>query len=233
MRIRRSFVIKVSIVFILVLACVYAVNYFKENAVVLNTPEEHFPKLYNASRYFFRVGHPEDWDDESGAYGFMLDEATGHVFNLFPLIKSPAATAVPTAQPGSTPLPEPMERDDTCTVSFYYFPFDKEAEFDLADLINSEIEKLLSSDKGITEDDIGTVTEITTQKGVTFKTFTYTYKPGSFPYKGEMYVAMRSMAYYIIIFEAEHDTLGGSSYNKYKDTVHEIIEDFRFSVFDH
>lgn len=48
-----------------------------------------------------------------------------------------------------------------------------------------------------------------------------------------MYVAIRSMAYYIIVFEAEHDMLGGSSYNKYKDTFYEILEDFRFSVFDH
>lgn len=176
MRVRKSFIVKVSIAFILIMLIVNVVNYFKENVDVFDTPEEHFPKLYNASRYFFRVGYPNGWEHEGGSYGFLLNEETGQVVNLYPLIESTDATPVPTAQPDATALPEPMERDETAVISIYYHEFDQKEEFDLSKAMNIALDDLLNSDKGVIEDDLSSISEITTSKDIVFKKITYTYK---------------------------------------------------------
>lgn len=232
MRVKRSFVIKVSIIFILIMIGIYAIDYFRENVDIFDTPEEHFPNLHNAERFFFRVGYPEEWDSEAGSYNFFLEDSTGLVLNLFPLVESPDATAIPVTDENATPLPEPLVRDETAILSFYYREIKEDEEIDLSTAMEMAISELLESEKNIKEEDLSSITEVETDN-VLLKKVSYTYIPNVFPVKGDMYVAVRKMCYYIIVFEAEHDVLAGSSYNKYKDTVDEIISDFRFSVFDY
>lgn len=231
MRVKRSFIIKVSIVFLVILLGYYAVDYFKESVEKLTTPEEHFPKLHNAERYFFRVGYPEDWAAEAGANNFFLDKETGLVLNLYPMIKSPDATPLPQAT-NEEDFKDPLVRDETCVISFYYRAIEADEEMDLQKAMNLAINELMGSDKNISAENLSPVMDYQSEKA-TFKKVTYTYMRNLFPVKGEMYVAVRKMCFYIIVFEAEHDVLAGSSYNKYKDVANEIINDFRFSVFEY
>lgn len=231
MRIKRSFVIKVSIVFLVILMGYYVVDYFRESVEKMVAPEEHFPKLHNAERYFFRVGYPEDWAAEAGPNNFFLDKDTGLVLNLYPLIKSPDATPIP-QETEQEDVQEPLVRDETASISFYYRPIEEDEEMDLQTAMEKALEELMASGKNITEDNISAVMDYESEKTV-FKKVSYTYMKNLFPVKGDMYVAVRKMCYYIIIYEAEHDVLAGSSYNKYKDVAGEIIDDFRLSVFDY
>jgi hypothetical protein len=230
-RVKRSFVIKVSIVFLVILMGYSVVDYFRESVEKMTAPEEHFPKLHNAERYFFRVGYPEDWAAEAGANNFFLDKDTGLVLNLYPLIKSSDATPIP-QETGQEDVQDPMVRDETAIISFFYRPIEKGEEMDLKQAMDIALAELMESGKNITEDNISSIMDYESEKTV-FKKVSYTYMKNLFPVKGDMYVAVRQMCYYIIIYEAEHDVLAGSSYNKYKDVAGEIIDDFRLSVFDY
>lgn len=69
-----------------------------------------YDSMYNASRYFFRVFYPDDWDVSADPYGFLMNEE-GLVLELFPLKKisassSPATTASPTPASGTPTLPQ-------------------------------------------------------------------------------------------------------------------------------
>ncbi len=229
MRFKRSFVIKISVIFVAVICGVVFINYFKEKVELSEKTNEYFPNLFNGSRYFFRVGYPNEWAINSGANGFLIDENSGLVLEMYPLIKT-QETPMPSAE--STAAPETNVRDETALINIYYRPIEKDNIIDLEQALDIAMKELSESDRNIEENEISSATELET-KNTKFKKVTYSYKNGTFPVKGEMYVAVRSMAYYIIIFEAENDIFAGSSFIKYKDTFYKILEDFRFSVFDH
>ncbi len=97
---------------------------------------EEIVDMYNASRYFFRVYYPVDWDVTGGTNGFMINANNGLVLEAYPLIENPVtpeptieatATATPsmtngqTAKPTATPDPrEGMIRYQYATARFYY-----------------------------------------------------------------------------------------------------------------
>ncbi len=126
---RKSFVLFIAIAMLAVLVVSFF-NIFKEEENILKEEYKPYDSMYNASRYFFRVYYPDDWDVEAGNYGFMKDPATGLVLEIFPLKKSAALTsATPSITPhssSSTPADatlDPragMERDELFSMYVYY-----------------------------------------------------------------------------------------------------------------
>ena len=62
------------------------VSFFKTDEVDLPKEYKPYESMYNASRYFFRVFYPDDWNVNADQYGFLLNEE-GLVLELFPLRK--------------------------------------------------------------------------------------------------------------------------------------------------
>ena len=90
---------------------------------ILDAPaEQHkYENLYNASRYFFRIYYPDDWAAEGGQNGFMENEETGLIAELYPLIYQDPVTPAPDADPEATAIVVfDKVRDPSLTVSFYY-----------------------------------------------------------------------------------------------------------------
>ena len=85
--------------------------------------EEHgYSTMYNASRYFFRIYYPEDkWKVEGEAHGFLMDEETGLVAEMYPLIYADPVTPAPGSDPEATAsVVFDKVRDSSLTVRFYY-----------------------------------------------------------------------------------------------------------------
>lgn len=122
----------------------YVLNYVDFNEImesIISSKEvsEKYPNLYNASRYFFRIYYPDNWNAEGGTNGFYMDKETGLICEIYPLKDTegtPAPSATPdfgtviTPNPSSgAPSPSPTdrmygkERDKTVTASFYYFDY--------------------------------------------------------------------------------------------------------------
>lgn len=139
---RNTFLMLIGAVMVLVLAVSF-ISLFR--AEIINEEEEGKPydSMYNASRYFFRIFYPNDWDINSDPYGFLLNEKEGLVLEAFPLKKiavtpSPApsggVTPSPTAQssPTASATVDPragMERNTELTISFYYKEYDALNEY--------------------------------------------------------------------------------------------------------
>ena len=120
MRIKRSFVIKVSIVFLVILMGYYVFTTFGrgENG----SSEEHFPKL-PAERYFSGLVIRKTVLQKLALTTF-LDKDTGFVLNLYPLIKSPDATPIPQKQ--SRRMCKSRGQNETASISFYYRPIEED-----------------------------------------------------------------------------------------------------------
>ena len=125
---KKTILLCIVIVMILVLAVSF-VSFFKAD-IIDEEEQAPYDSMYNASRYFFRVFYPDDWDVSADPYGFLMNEE-GLVLELFPLKKisassSPATTASPTpasGTPTASATVDPragMERNPELTMSFYY-----------------------------------------------------------------------------------------------------------------
>lgn len=258
-----------------VMVVVFALSFVSFFKTEEETAEEYKPydNMYNASRYFFRVFYPDDWDVNAEPYGFLMDEE-GLVLELFPLKKiasTPGASAglSPTKAPatisGSAPTLDPkagMERNNDLTIKFYYKEYDEipltneenvsvatstpaatspiptasassatpqkenEAPIKLIDLAEILFEDFKTKHK-----DMGyTFTAERTQKGQTvdFCVLPYSYIKDDIKMSGEMYVASRGMAYYVIFVDGT-----ASAFTRYYKTLDNIIYNLKFSVFDY
>lgn len=117
------------------------VSFFKTDEVDIPKEYKPYDSMYNASRYFFRVFYPDDWDVNADQYGFLMDEE-GLVLELFPLKKiqaTPGATSDGKSTPTPTPVPtlptgsgasatvDPragMERNPDLSMKIYYHTYD-------------------------------------------------------------------------------------------------------------
>lgn len=139
---------KIILLIAAVMAVVLVVSFISFFKIEEENKEEEFKpyeSMYNASRYFFRVFYPDDWDVSADSYGFFMDEE-GLVLELFPLKKitsSPSATGgtatktpsptVPGSTSSATVDPRAgMERNPDLTMKIYYKEY-----ADIADKINT------------------------------------------------------------------------------------------------
>lgn len=132
---RKYFIFLIAVVMIVVFFISF-LNTFKEEEIVEVDEYKPYESMHNASRYFFRVFYPDDWDVETGTYGFMLDKEQNLVLEMFPLKEIEATptpengteapnTQKPTVEPSATLDPrEGMERDELYTMYFYYKEYD-------------------------------------------------------------------------------------------------------------
>ena len=246
--------------------------------------------MYNASRYFFRVYYPKNWNVSGGTNGFMINPESGLVLEVFPLVKNPI-TPEPTIEPSPTSTPnvtdgktakptatadprDGMIRYQHANAFFYYreytdFGIEKQEPATIAPSATSEnvatsTPKITSApDVSISptvfkgdspvslgyvfdavcdyiknQNEEGIIYAIGTPKNVTlggkqFRKATYTYvNNNGEEKKGDIYVAVRKMAYYVIIFEAT-ETYDLKAYTQYSDEFEQIVSDMLFSVFDY
>lgn len=228
MKSRKGLVVKISIVFILIVIGYFVIDYFKENPDILMPNDDNQVSMHNSPRYFFRIKDLENWELEAGSNNFMLDDEKQLVLRLHPLIENPDKTPL---NIGDEDVEEPKIWDKTATVSVYYFPIEEGLELELSDAMNITINRLLESDMNVETDQLTTIMPYRTDH-LEFSTIGFTYFKDLIPQKGEIYVVIRSIAYYVIFIEAENDLIAGSSYNRYKDNFKEIIDSFILSVFE-
>ena len=118
------------------------------------TQEEHgYSTLYNASRYFFRIYYPEDkWKVEGESHGFLMDEESGLVAEMFPLIYADPVTPGPDSDPKATAVISfDKIRDDTLTVRYYYKRYTDEMLQAAGNEENGDISESSSSSGSLSE----------------------------------------------------------------------------------
>lgn len=282
---RNSFILFIVLAMILVLVLSF-IGFFKADVNDEEVEKKPYNSMYNASRYFFRVFYPDDWDVNSDANGFLLNPNDGLVIELYPLQKmlaspSPTAGGSPTAAITPTPTPtssasatidprQGMERNTTLTMSFYYKQYDA-----LYDYIKTLIPPTAAPETPTSEP----TPEITpTPSGgpasgspatpaptppmslevvadyvfeqfkkdneaagygysnkkvyqaenVKFIVLPYSYIKDDIKISGELYVAVRAMAYYTIKVEGTE-----TSFNKYNSVIQNILYNMKLSVFNY
>lgn len=176
---RNTFLLLIIIAMIAAVGISF-ISFFKTDTEEQDEELTPYSSMYNASRYFFRVFYPDDWNVNADQYGFMLDNDTGLVLEAFPLKKMTLQTPIPGAlspdpsaqtplvsnTPLSTPKstssasssPDPragMERDNDLTMSFYYKTYEELIEF---------LEAGKNEDKNEAEDEQKNPEDITDQK---------------------------------------------------------------------
>lgn len=261
---------KIILLIAAVMAVVLVVSFISFFKIEEEKQEEEFKpydSMYNASRYFFRVFYPDDWDVNADPYGFILDE-NGLVLELFPLKKIVATPlpegATPTIKPTPTPIVgsasatvDPragMERNNDLTIKFYYREYG-----DIADKILSAGEETQAASSSSPDNRVAPVkletlaeyifnnfkeerssddyesfqykfTAPSTKKGneVDFCCLPYTYIKEDIKMTGELYVAARGMAYYVIAVDGTN-----SAFVKYNNVVENMMYNLVFSVFDY
>ena len=92
-----------------------------KDLIIAPTEQHKYENLHNASRYFFRIYYPDGWQAEGESNGFMLDDKTGLVAILYPLVYADPVTPGPSDDPAATArVVFDKVRDTTLTSYFYY-----------------------------------------------------------------------------------------------------------------
>ena len=108
---RKRTVVSMLVLFAVVMVAIMGVravlDYIDFNRIkdIFNAPQEthKYETMHNASRYFFRIYYPDDkWKVEGELHGFMLDDSSGLVAIMYPLIYEDPATPGPDADPAAT-----------------------------------------------------------------------------------------------------------------------------------
>ena len=202
---------------------------------------------YNASRYFFRFEYPEEWvvNTDIAGFGFLSDSGTGLVVQLLP------AKSVSDDLSDSAEAPGITVTDSSVSVRFYYRNF-QDTALSLEEAFREYSDALTGGTLlGDGEDSVYVTGERTEFTGdhETFYRIEYTCERSisqktdeeeadapeetveKVEYRGELYVAVRSMAYYAVVFEYEADK-SGLPIVPYTTEFDTIIKSFRFSVFE-
>ncbi|MBP5631791.1 MAG: hypothetical protein J6Y21_03410 [Clostridia bacterium] len=121
-----SMLVLFAVVMVAIMGVRAVLNYVDfENLKKIFTPteEQHkYSTLYNASRYFFRIYYPEDkWEVEGETHGFFMDEKTGLVAEMYPLVFADPVTPAPDSDPKATAvISTDKVRDMSLVISYYY-----------------------------------------------------------------------------------------------------------------
>ncbi|MFR1519409.1 MAG: hypothetical protein ACLSVG_11700 [Clostridia bacterium] len=282
---RKTFIFCIVIVMVVAVAVSF-ISFFKADIEEEEEEKTPYDSMYNASRYFFRVFYPDDWDVNVDSYGFFLNAGEGIVLELFPLKKvsvSPGPTAAGGATPAPTVSPAPsspatidpragMERNTDLTMTFYYKEYDALYEY-IKTLVPSAAPDASSAPSP--EPTPGTVATPNVSGGpassspekkeppmkpeviadyvfeqfqkeheaagygystkkkydaeaIEFLVLPYSYVKDDLKMKGELYVAARAMAYYVVQVEGTE-----SAFGRYDNVVQNILYNMTFSVFDY
>lgn len=275
---RKLFLAVIVVVMIAVLAISF-ISFFKTEETDEAEEKKPYDSMYNASRYFFRVFYPDDWDVSSDSYGFLLNSDDGLVLELYPLQKI-LATPVPTPAVTATPVPSSptssatidpragMERNSDLTMYFYYKEYDALYEYIKTLLPAASAEPATPTPEPPTPQSSGTPlngSPVPEQKkppmelnviadyvfdqfkkdhesagygysnkrgynaeNIEFVVLPYSYILNNVEMKGELYVAARAMAYYIIRVDGTKP-----AFEKYNSVTQNILYNMKFSVFEY
>lgn len=253
---RKTIIIVSAIVTVIVLLLVFS-NSLKDAVKEAVKPDESkLSQTYNASRYFFRVGYPDDWfvEDDVNGFGFKNNNDKGIVIRMFNADDAEQKSDItnpplPTGTDNSVAEQLTEQTDYSTVINFFYRGL-KEGEVvsgsDACQRFMDEFSSgLMYEDDYAVEYKFGNMSEFTADN-LTFSFVEYTCKVYSYttdasgqkvasskPLKtlnGELYAASRSMAYYAVNFESELDP-ANSKYKDYRKDFINILNDFRFSVF--
>ncbi len=253
---RKTIIIIMAVVATIVLLLVFLKSCGQEIQEVIMPDDSKLPNTYNASRYFFRIGYPDDWSVESdvGGAGFMCDKEKGIVIKLYPTAEIGKATSIPTVSDetgdhnSSGGKLSIVDEKISTVVNIFYREIkqgDKVSSDEACRRFMTEFADgiMYANDGFKAEYSFGSISE---EKGdrETFYRVDYNCKlyrlaedgstQESEPIQtvnGELYVVSRSMAYYAVNFETDLSTVS-SLYDEYHKDFKNIINDFRFSVFD-
>lgn len=254
---RKTIIIVSAIVSVIVLLLIFS-NSLKDVVKEAVKPDESkLSQTYNASRYFFRVGYPDDWfvEEDINGFGFKNNNDKGIVirmYNIEDADKVSAATKEPSPSgdaAGSTSQ-SLTESAYSTVINFFYRSLNNGEVISNSDACQRFMDEfssgLMYGDDYAAEYSFGSISDFTADN-LTFSCVSYTCKVYSYttnnsgekiasatPLKvinGELYTASRSMAYYAVNFESELDP-SSSEYTDYKKDFINILNDFRFSVFD-
>lgn len=248
-------IILVIVIMVLVMAVRSIVSYVETNNTFSSEEEQgDYQNKYNASRFFFRLYYPDQWQVNTDTNGFMLDETKNLVLELYPLIQvlhteDPQPSQSPDAVSG-------MVRDESLTASFYYYAYNEEQtqwmkdhpsegpalSEDLTEIENKTDLALLEK---ITQDVYTSMTGTYGGQGytfgetfsnyetsdITFRHFTYERKQANDSYTADVYVAVRASNYYVIVYEGLY-TEEENAYGAHQKEFRSILDAFRFSVFE-
>lgn len=279
---KKKIILLIAAVMVLVFAVSF-VSYFKVEEENKEKEFKPYNSMYNASRYFFRVFYPDNWDVSAEPYGFLLNEE-GLVLELFPLKKisqTPGTVAESTPTPSmsientASATADPragMERDTSLTVKIYYKEYDDIAEKiksygeDVSTSVPTQKSEVTAAPTDVTTVPTSAITGTDAAKptpqvklldladyifenhkkehenlnyeyiapkhfngaSVEFCSLPYTYVKDDLKMTGEIYVANRAMAYYIITVEGTN-----SAFETNSKVVSNIIHNLKFSVFDY
>lgn len=253
---RKTIIIIMAIVAVIMLLLVFSES-FRETVEDAVLPDESkLSQTHNASRYFFRFGYPDDWvvEGDINGFGFMNDSEKGIVVKAYPKaefekINADSEGIMSGAEEDSEESTSIIKSEEVSTViNFFYreisdgeISSSKEACENFVDEFSKAIVNLESGQ--MAEYEFSEVTEYVADN-VTFYCVSYTceiYKEHTDEgdvqretlntVSGEIYVAARSMAYYAINFETELSKKSNEYDSYHKDFIN-ILNDFRFSVFD-
>lgn len=253
---RKTIIILSVIVCIVVIIALFSNSLRDVVKEAIKPDESKLSQTYNASRYFFRVGYPDDWyvEEDANGFGFKKDNEKGLVIRM--LNKNDSAKTVvnsqmPSATDGNTVTEVPtLENDYTTVINFFYRGIKDGEKLSNLDACKRYMDELVAGlmygDEFEIRYEFSDISEYTADNlkfsFVEYKCMVYA-KAGDSEnvdfdtaepikvFTGDLYVAARSMAYYAINFETELDS-DSAEYTDYKKDFMNILNDFRFSVFD-
>ncbi|MBE7064670.1 MAG: hypothetical protein E7384_02505 [Ruminococcaceae bacterium] len=217
--------------------------------------ESKLSQTHNASRYFFRVGYPEDWyvEEDASGFGFQNDSERGIVIKMFNSADTNKAVTESSAPSATAPTIEngmAKENDYSTVINFFYRGIRNGEEITALDACKKYMDEfasgLMYGDEYVAEYSFSGISDFMadnlTFSRVSYACNVYACEKGANGEKvktgepvetlrGELYTASRRAAYYAINFETSLET-SSKEYNEYRKDFINILNDFRFSVFD-
>jgi len=254
---RKTIIIVSVIVTVIVLLLVFSNSLRDAVQEAVKPDESKLSQTYNASRYFFRVGYPDDWyvEEDANGFGFKNDNDKGIVIRMFNSAdagKNVAENQKPSATAGNSMQDQEsvIEEDYSTVINFFYRDIKNGETLSNLDACKRYMDEfaagLMYGDGFKALYNFGSISEFTadnlTFSCVAYTCSVYTCTTGANgeeilsqepvkQYVGELYTASRSMAYYAINFETSLEK-SSSEYTEYRKDFVNILNDFRFSVFE-
>lgn len=252
---RKTIIILSVLVCIVVIISIFSNSFEDAVKEAVKPDESKLSQTYNASRYFFRVGYSDDWFVEKDEFGFLMDAEKGLVIQMLnkkDVEQASGSTQAPVETPAGTGADVNIENDYTTIINFFYrqnqpddVPVIKTLDA-CKRYMDEFVSGLMYGEEYKAEYKFGSITDHKADKEifscVTYKCELYGYVVDANGVKtlteepienftGEIFAATRNGAYYAVNFETTLDT-NSKELSEYRQDFENILNDFRFSVFD-